>query len=69
MRRAPPLPRLLRALALVATSGLAMCGVKGPPRPPEALQTESSLDAGAIAADAGAPATPKASAADAGQRP
>ncbi len=48
---------LLRALALVVTSGLAVCGVKGPPRPPEVLQVETggAADAGTgpIAADAG----------------
>ena len=47
--------RALRVLALVATSGLAVCGVKGSPRPPEAVQVETvqALDAGA-ASDAGA---------------
>ena len=66
MRRASrgqPLRPLLRALAVLVTSGLAVCGVKGPPRPPEAPQAESSPDAGAIV-----PA-PAVGAADAGTRP
>ena len=46
--------RLLRALVVLATSTLVVCGVKGPPRPP-AQSTEgagSAADAGR-AADAG----------------
>ncbi len=50
--------RALRLLSLVATSALAVCGVKGPPRPPEAAQVQ------AAPVDAGAEAQP-----DAGPRP
>ena len=41
--------RLLRALILLATSSLVVCGIKGPPRPP----VQEAPDAGT--ADGGAP--------------
>ena len=64
MRRPSPRPArpLLRALLLAATGALAMCGVKGPPRPPEAPQTESPATPPAIA-------TPTPAAGDAGPPP
>jgi len=40
--------RLLRALILLATSSLVVCGIKGPPRPP----VQEAPDAGI--ADGGA---------------
>jgi predicted small lipoprotein YifL len=40
--------RLLRALILLATSSLVVCGIKGPPRPP----VQEAPDAGT--ADGGA---------------
>jgi predicted small lipoprotein YifL len=43
--------RLLRALIVLATSTLVVCGVKGPPHPPTAAS-----DAGAPGADGGAAA-------------
>ena len=40
--------RLLRALILVATSTLVVCGVKGPPRPPAQEAPDAGLaDGGA----------------------
>ena len=41
--------RVIRALIVLATSTLVVCGVKGPPRPP----TAEAPDAGS--ADGGAP--------------
>jgi predicted small lipoprotein YifL len=37
--------RALRALLVLATSTLVVCGVKGPPRPPE---RETAADAGPL---------------------
>jgi predicted small lipoprotein YifL len=57
---------LLRALVVIATGSLVVCGVKGPPHPPEpqAEAAQAGGDAGAQAGgDAGAPP-----AADAGAR-
>ena len=45
--------RLVRALLVLATSTLVVCGVKGPPRPPAPAEEGPRLDAGQ-AADAGA---------------
>ena len=38
--------RVVRALLLVATSSLVVCGVKGPPRPPSAQPPAPAADAG-----------------------
>jgi len=43
--------RLVRALVVLATSTLVVCGVKGPPHPPSA----ESAPADAGVADGGAP--------------
>jgi predicted small lipoprotein YifL len=59
---------LLRALVVIATGSLVVCGVKGPPHPPEpqAETAPAGGDAGATpGADAGAQ---PAAAADAGAR-
>lgn len=53
--------RLVRALVILGTSTLVVCGVKGPPRPP--VQEAPAVDAGTAAADAGSPV------ADAGPAP
>jgi predicted small lipoprotein YifL len=47
---------LLRALVVIATGSLVVCGVKGPPHPPEPqAETAPAGDAGAQAGgDAGA---------------
>jgi predicted small lipoprotein YifL len=42
--------KVVRALLVLATSTLVVCGVKGPPHPPQA---ESLADAGSGSADAG----------------
>jgi predicted small lipoprotein YifL len=47
--RSSPMRRLARALIVLATSTLVVCGVRGPPRPPA---PEVAPDAGA--ADGGA---------------
>ncbi len=49
--RSRPLRRLGRALLVLATSTLVVCGVKGPPRPPAPAEEGPLLDAGQ--ADAG----------------
>ena len=38
--------RLLRALLVLATSTLVVCGVKGPPRPPAVEGAAPAADAG-----------------------
>ncbi|HEX9579123.1 MAG TPA: hypothetical protein VF993_15325 [Myxococcales bacterium] len=43
--------RVLRALIVLATSTLVVCGIKGPPRP----RVREVPDAGAASPDAGAP--------------
>ncbi len=42
--------RAVRALLVLATSTLVVCGIKGPPRPP----AREALDAG-VASDGGSP--------------
>jgi predicted small lipoprotein YifL len=39
--------RALRALIVLATSALVVCGIKGPPRPPSPEVADAGVDGGA----------------------